>query len=353
MAWVMAGLAALEPAFRTVTDATDPAIRALTKVPASLAELGIAAAVGWWFRDRPWAALGAVAVVLLWPVTWAVSAWWGRTDALVVLPAVLAVLAARARLPSLVAVFAAISLMTGPAALPFLVPFGAWFLGAQGLRGTAKGVVVGGITVILLWLPFVAANGPANWLEHAGAAGAIVTNLSEGAWNPWWAIQALGAGGDAVVDSTAAVGGLAFRQVGQALAAIFAVVVFVGVYRRRTAQGLATGLAAMSLVAFVCLTGRQAADAYAAFVFLLMAINGRVLLVAWGLFAVAVTANLLFAAPPAGLPLPDQRSFGLAGAAVITLVALIAVLWTNVGERERRDRDEVGQPLHSLWPSMR
>ena len=156
-----------------------------------------------------------------------------------------------------------------------------------------------------------------------------------------------------MVDSTAAVGGLAFRQVGHALAAIFAVVVFVGVYRRRTAQGLAMGLAAMALVAFVCLTGRQAADAYAAFVFLLMAINGRVLFVAWGLFAVALTANLLFVAPPAGLPMPEQRSFGLVGAAVITLVALIAVLWTNVGERERRDRDEVGQPLHSLWPSMR
>ena len=82
-----------------------------------------------------------------------------------------------------------------------------------------------------------------------------------------------------------------------------------------------------------------------------MAINGRVLLVAWGLFAVTVTANLSFAAPPAGLPLPDERSVGLAGAAVITLVALIAVLWTHVGERAGRDRDEVGQPLHSLWPS--
>jgi hypothetical protein len=113
------------------------------------------------------------------------------------------------------------------------------------------------------------------------------------------------------------------------------------------------GLAAMSLVAFVCLTGRQAADAYAAFVFLLMAINGRVLLVAWGLFAATLAANLLYVAPPAGLPLPDERSVGLAGAAVITVVALVAVLWANIGERAGRDRDEVGQPLHSLWPSTR
>ena len=56
MAWVWGTLAAIEPAFRTVTDSSDPAIRALMKVPASLADLGIAAAVGWWFRDRPWAA---------------------------------------------------------------------------------------------------------------------------------------------------------------------------------------------------------------------------------------------------------------------------------------------------------
>ena len=40
MAWMWGGLAALEPAFRTVTDSSDPAIRALTKVPATLAELG-------------------------------------------------------------------------------------------------------------------------------------------------------------------------------------------------------------------------------------------------------------------------------------------------------------------------
>src|SRR5262245_23120831 len=128
MAWVWGALAAVEPAFRTVTDSSDPAIRALMKVPASLADLGIAAAVGWWFRDRPWAALAAVAAVLLWPVTWYVSAWWGQYESIYVLPAVLAVLAARAQKPGLVAVFVAVSLMTKPQALPFAIPFAAWFL---------------------------------------------------------------------------------------------------------------------------------------------------------------------------------------------------------------------------------
>ena len=53
MAWVWGVLAAVEPAFRTVTDSSDPAIRALMKVPASSADLAIAGAVWWWYRDRP------------------------------------------------------------------------------------------------------------------------------------------------------------------------------------------------------------------------------------------------------------------------------------------------------------
>ncbi len=44
MAWVWGLLAAIEPAFRTVTDSADPGIRSLMKIPASLADLGIAAA---------------------------------------------------------------------------------------------------------------------------------------------------------------------------------------------------------------------------------------------------------------------------------------------------------------------
>ena len=36
-----------------VTDSADPGIRSLMKIPASLADLGIAAAAIWWFRDRP------------------------------------------------------------------------------------------------------------------------------------------------------------------------------------------------------------------------------------------------------------------------------------------------------------
>jgi hypothetical protein len=352
MAWIWGALAAVEPAFRTVTNSSDPAIRALMKLPASLADMGIAMAVGWWFRDRPWMAVAAVAAVLLWPVTWYVSAWWGQYESIYVLPAVLAVLAARAGRPGLVAVLLALSLMTKPQALPFLVPFAAWFLGTQGWRGTLRAAVIGAAVVVLVWLPFIPAGGPANYLRNLGQyQDGIFNVLSLRAWNPWWVVQQVGAGGEFVADSTRVLGPLTFRSIGLVFAALLAVVVFAGVYQRPSARSLVLGLAAITLVAFVSLTTMHERYAYPAFVFLLMAVNGRVLAVAWGAFAVAFAADLVFAAPPPELALPDGRMISLVGAAVITLVAVIAVLWTGRGERVTYD--DAGTPLHSVWPTIR
>jgi len=104
-------------------------------------------------------------------------------------------------------------------------------------------------------------------------------------------------------------------------------------------------------VAFVSLTTMHERYAYPAFVFLLMAANGRLLAIAWGAFAVAFAANLVFAAPPPELALPDERVVSLIGSGVITLVAVVALLWT--GRADRYERDALDQPLHSLWPTMR
>ncbi len=352
MTWIWGALAAIEPGFRTVTDSVDPAIRALMKMPASIADLGIAIAVGWWFRDKPWAAVAAMAALLLWPVTWYVSAWWGQYESIYVLPAVLAVLAARAGRPGLVAALVALSLMTKPQALPFLVPFAAWFLATQGVRGALKAAVIGAIVIVLVWLPFIPAGGPFNYLGSLAAYQEGTYNvLSLRAWNPWWIVQVMGAGGDFVLDSTPVLGPLTFRHLGFLVAALLALVVFVGVYRRPSAHSLVLGLAAITLVAFVSLTTMHERYAYPAFVFLLMAASTRVLVIAWAAFAVVFAANLVYAAPPPELSLPDGRAFSLVGAAVITLVALIAMLWTGQGERV--DYDDAGAPLHSLWPTVR
>ncbi len=53
MAYIWWLLAAVQPAFQTVTDASDPAIRALMKLPASLADIGLALLALYALRDRP------------------------------------------------------------------------------------------------------------------------------------------------------------------------------------------------------------------------------------------------------------------------------------------------------------
>ncbi|MFN8629670.1 MAG: glycosyltransferase 87 family protein [Chloroflexota bacterium] len=196
MAWVWGLLAFVQPAFATVTDQSDPAIRALMKVPASLADFGLALGVALWFRDRPKLAVAAVAAVLLWPATWYISAWWGQYEPIYVLPVLFAVLAVRAERPGLAAALLAVGLMTKPQALPLAVPFAAWFLATGGVRGAARAAGIGAVVVLVAWLPFLAAGGPLNYLRNLGDyQDAIFSVLSLRAWNPWWLLQEFGAGG--------------------------------------------------------------------------------------------------------------------------------------------------------------
>jgi hypothetical protein len=352
MAWIWGALAAVEPAFRTVTDSSDPAIRALMKVPASLADLAIAAAVGWWFRDRAWAALAAMAAVLLWPVTWYVSAWWGQYESIYVLPAVLAVLAARARLPALVAVLVAISVMTKPQALPFLVPFAAWFLGSQGLRGTLKYAVVGVVTIVVLWLPFLAAGGPVKYLGNlATYQDTIFGILSVRAWNPWEIVQLLGANGAFLADTGHVVGPFTTRQFAYLIAALLALPIFLGVYRRPTADQLVLGLAAMTLAAFASLTTMHERYSYAAFVFLLMAVRRWSDVALWAVVAISILANLLWAIPPPELPIQPVALPALIGSVALAVSALICVVLVTTRSHSRVGADVDDVPLHSVWPA--
>ncbi len=327
MAWIWGALAAIEPAFRTVTDSSDPGIRALMKIPASLADLGLATAAVWWFRERPGLAVLAAAAILLWPATWYVSAWWGQYESIYVLPALLALLSARARRPGLAAAFLAVSVMTKPQALPFLVPFAAWFLATQGVRGTVRATAIGAVVAVVLWVPFIEAGGPANYLHNlATYQNDIFSVLSLRAWNPWWLVQELGAGGDFVSDQTAVLGSITFRILGYLLAALVALIVFVAVARKPTPEQLAMGLAAMSIGAFVTLTTMHERYAYPAFVFLLLALGRPGVVTAWAWFAVAFVLDLLYAAPPAGWTIPEPRLLSIAGAVVITAVAALAMV---------------------------
>ncbi len=138
MAYIWGILAAIQPAFQTVTDASDPAIRALMKTPASLADLGLAALVVYALRARPtWAVVGGVAM-LLHPAVFDISAWWGQYESIYLLSALGAVVFAINGHNGPAAALVAVSLMTKPQALPFILPFAAWFWATGGWREVVR-----------------------------------------------------------------------------------------------------------------------------------------------------------------------------------------------------------------------
>jgi dolichyl-phosphate-mannose-protein mannosyltransferase len=335
MALIWGMLAAVQPAFATVTDGADPAIRVLMKLPATLADIGLAAAAAWALRGRPgWAVVGALAIWLH-PAVIDISAWWGQYESIYALAGFVAFLLAANRQPGPAAVALGIAVMTKPQALPFLVPFGAWYLGRFGLLGAARYGLVGAATIAVLWLPFVAAAGPANYLRNLGQyQNDIFAVLSLRAWNPWWILQGGLGSGDFVGDGNVLAGPVTYRLVGLVAAALLALLVFVAVHRRPTSQTLALGLGAITLVAFTALTTMHERYAFAAVVFLVPLLPDRRVLAVWLLFSVVFTLNLIGAVPPTvelAALVPGSGLLTIAGSVAITALTA-AVLWLVVRE---------------------
>jgi hypothetical protein len=332
MVYIWGLLAAIEPAFRTATDASDPAIRALMKVPASLADLGLALGVAWALRSRPGWSVAAALGIALHPAVVDVSAWWGQYESIYVLAALVGYLLAVGRRPGWAAVALAVAVMTKPQALPLLVPFAAWYLGRFGVRETLRYAVVGGAVIALLWAPFLAAGGPLAYLRNlAEYQDEIFAVLSLRAWNPWWLVQAAHAGGSFISDSVAIAGPITLRHVGFALAAMLEGVVFLAVLRAPSARNLALGLAAAALVAFCALTTMHERYAYAALVFLAPLLPDRRVLAVWLVFGTFFALNLFAAAPPTpeiGRVLPIAGPLGIVGSVAITActVAILVLL---------------------------
>jgi hypothetical protein len=325
MVWIWGAIAALEPAFRTVTTAADPAIRSIMKAPASLADLALGLVVAWHLRATPrWAVLGGAAI-LLHPAVIDVSAWWGQYESIYVLGGVVAyVLAVRGHpLPAAAAL--AVALMTKPQALPFVVPFGAWFLAREGWRGTLKVALVGVAVIALLWLPFLVAGGIQGYARNLSEyQGDIFAILSLRAWNAWWLVQELVAGGQFVSDRGAIAGPFTLRDLGYGLALAGEAAIFALVYRARSPRALAYGLAAAVLVGFCLLTTMHERYAFGALAFLVLAFPDR--RAAWlaVAFGVVFTLNLLAAIPPTpevGRLLPVAGPLGMAGS-----IAMLAIL---------------------------
>jgi hypothetical protein len=336
MVYVWGVLAAIEPAFRTVTEGAEPAIRAIMKTPASLADLALGLLVVWELRARPrWAVVAGLGI-LLHPAVFYVSAWWGQYESIFVLWGLIAFMLAVRGHSLAAAAMLAVALMTKPQALPFLVPFAAWFVARDGWVGAVKAALVGFAVIALLWAPFLAAGGPAGYARNLGEyQGDIFAILSLRAWNVWGLVQELLAGGAFVSDQTAILGPITFRHIGYAVAGILEVAVFLAVLRSPTRRTLTLGLAAAVLVAFMFLTTMHERYAFGALVFLALLVAERRMLVLWVVFGIAFTLNLVAAIPATpelGALVPVNGPVGVAGSLVLCGVT-IAVLWELLRRR--------------------
>ena len=276
MVYVFWILGIVEPAFRTVADAADPGVRLVLKVPALLADAGLAVGVAYLLRDRPRWAVAAAFGVLLSPVVIYTSAWWGQFESIYVLAGLVAAILAIGGRPQLAAVALGVALMAKPQALAFVPPFVAWAAARSGWRSALlSGVVVAG-TVVVLWLPFIADGGPMAYLTTLSRHQTqVFPIMSLRAWNPWWVFQTLIAGDDFVADGGALIGPLSPRLIGYLFVALLEIIVMRAVWRAPTKRGLLIGLAASTLVLFGFLTSVHERYAYAALIFLAPLIPDR------------------------------------------------------------------------------
>ncbi len=296
------------------------------KLPASVADIGLGLLVAYALRARPgWAVLGAAAI-LLHPAVIDVSAWWGQYESIYVVSALAATLLAINGRNGPAAAAIAISLLTKPQALPLLLPFAAWFWATGGWRGLARAALVGAAVAIALWLPFLAANGPVDYLRNLGEyQGGIFNILSLRAWNAWWLVQVIAAGGGFIRDDVAIAGPVTLRTLGYGVALLLDLAVAGLIVRNPSPRTLVLGMAASVLVFFSVATQMHERYAYGALVFLgLLVAEPRVLRLAIA-FGLVFTLNLLAAVPPTpeiGQWLPVAGVLGIAGS-----IAMLAITY--------------------------
>jgi Gpi18-like mannosyltransferase len=329
MGYIWGTLSLVQPAFATVADAADPATRILMKLPATLADYGIAALVWYALRDRPrWAAIG-VAAVMLHPVVFYVSAWWGQYESIFMLLGLGAAVAAVSGRNGLAAALIAASLMTKPQAIPFLVPFAAWFWAMGGVREVAKAALIGAGVIALLWIPFIPSGGPVFYMNSVrDYSSGVFAILSLRAWNPWWLVQEVAGHGQFIADDVPFLGPLTLRHVGYLITAVLSVLIGIAVVRDPSPRRLCLALAASSFVFFTFMTQMHERYAYAAFVLLIPLLDIRAVRWIWLIFGTVLTFNLFSAAPATAAMqrlLPTMGTIPIIGSILLTIATLVLV----------------------------
>ena len=340
MAYIWAVLAAIQPAFATVTDAADPGIRALMKLPASLADLGLAAIILYALRDHARWAVAGVAAILLNPAVIYVSAWWGQYESIFLLSALGALVAAINGRNGLAAALVTVALMTKPQAVAFLIPLAAWFwatgYATSGVRGgvveLVRTALAALVTLVVLWLPFLPAGGPVRYLEGLGMYQTdVFRTLSLNAWNIWWLLQEA-AGGHFLADDTAVLGSLGPRQLGYLATAVLSLIVAVAIIRAPRPQVLILGATASAMVVFTFMTQMHERYAFAALIMPALLLSHGPTRWWWLAFSATFLLNLVAAVPPSpevGAVLPAFGPLGLVGALAMTGLCIWSVILTR------------------------
>lgn len=338
MPWIWASLGLVDPGLRSATT-DDLWTRVLMKLPATIADLGIAATVAWWFRRRPGLMVAAVLAILLAPAVIYLSAWWGQFESIYVLPALLAVVLATRGHRDVAAILAAVALMTKPQALPLVLPLAAWLMATTGWRGALRATLISGATIVALWLPFLPFGGLTAYVSSLRGYEDFQYNvISLRAWNPWWLAQLTIPEPDFVSDAVRLAGPITLRWVGVALAAILLLIIWLRIARHPTAESLLWGTAAAALGTFITLTTMHERYSYPALVFLPLLWPNRLALWTWGALLVAVTANVVAAVPPEGGPGALVPLFGPVGAiGAVAITAGAVACFVGLGRATRRD----------------
>jgi Gpi18-like mannosyltransferase len=331
MAYIWGILAAIEPAFKTVTDASDPMIRALMRSPAALADIGLAALAAYALRKRPVWAIVAAAAIVFHPAVIDVTIWYSQYESIYVVLGLAAVVLVLDGHDRWAAVLLAAALMTKPQALPFALPFAAWFWVRGGTRELITCGAIGLATAALLWLPFIPAGGPGNYLHNLVVYQQdVFPVLSLRAWNFWWIVQERLVTGEFVNDGTLVLGPLSARLLGYALTIVLSLVAAAVILRDPRPRTFVLSLAVATLVAFCFLTAMHERYAYGAVIFLMLLVPDRRFRWLALTLGVVFTLNLLAAIPPTpaiGELIPIDGLMGLAGSVAMLAVMGIAFAW--------------------------
>jgi hypothetical protein len=228
--------------------------------------------------------------------------------------------------------------MTKPQAIPFVIPFAAWFYATGGIRELGRTAAIGLAVIVVLWLPFIPYGGPADYLQSIrDYSSGVFAILSLNAWNPWWIVQEVAAGGLFVRDDIAVIGPITFRHIGYAVTALLSVAIGLAIIRDPRPERLIVGLAASVMTFFTFMTQMHERYSYAAVVLVLLLFYERRIRGVWEVLGFFVMLNL-FAAVPAGremqLAFPGHGPLTVLGSLVLTACSVYLV-WLATGPSPR------------------